>query len=114
MCLAYTLGIAVPIYVNSEERGLAFIINLQTIVSENKYRLNMSSMLDSGRETRDKVQTPLVVAYHDNSPDLYLAPSLRMCTLTKDIHYLYPSKPFIRDSTEGICGLKSMVPDSKP
>ncbi|XP_071754578.1 uncharacterized protein pde1a [Centroberyx gerrardi] len=53
-----------------------------------------------------------VVAYHDSDPKLYLAPKLRMCTLTKDIHYLCPSKPFIRDNTDGICGLKPMRADT--
>ena len=47
-----------------------------------------------------------MVAYHDSNPQLYLAPNLRMCTLTKDSHLLCPSKPFLRDNTEGICGLQ--------
>ncbi len=59
-----------------------------------------------------KIHTPEVVAYHDNNEQLYLAPNLKMCTLTKDIHFLYPSKPFVRDNTEGICGLESIRPDT--
>ncbi len=43
---------------------------------------------------------------------LYLAPNLKMDTLTKDIHSLYPSKPFVRDNTESICGLESIRPDT--
>ncbi len=35
-----------------------------------------------------------------------------MCTLTKDINFLCPSKPFVCDNTEGICGLESIRPDS--
>ncbi len=35
-----------------------------------------------------------------------------MCTLTKDIHFLCPSKPCVCDNTKGICGLKSMRPDT--
>ncbi|KAF4113642.1 hypothetical protein G5714_006187 [Onychostoma macrolepis] len=35
-----------------------------------------------------------------------------MCTLTKDIHFLCPSKPFVCDNTEGICGLESIKPDT--
>ncbi len=31
---------------------------------------------------------------------------------TKDIHFLCPSKPFVRDNTEGICGLESIRPDT--
>ncbi len=32
--------------------------------------------------------------------------------VTKDIHFLCPSKPFVRDNTEGICGLESIRPDT--
>ncbi len=112
--LAYTLGNAVPIYVNPEERELAFIINLPIVATENIYR--MKDVINVGFWQGDvhvKVQTPSVITFHDNSPDLHLAPNLRMCTLTKDIHYLCPSKPFICDSTDGICGLKSMTPDAR-
>ncbi len=35
-----------------------------------------------------------------------------MCKLTKDIHFLCPSKPFVRDNTEGICGLESIKSDT--
>ncbi len=35
-----------------------------------------------------------------------------MCTLTKDIHFLCLSKPFVRDNTEGICGLESIKLDT--
>lgn len=112
--LAYTLGNAVPIYVNPEDRELAFIINLPLVVADNIYRLK--DVINVGFWQGDvhvKVQTPSVIAYHDSSPELHLAPNLRMCTLTKDIHYLCPSKPFIRDDTNGICGLKPMTPDSR-
>ncbi len=57
-----------------------------------------------------KIHTPEVVTYHDNNEQLYLAPNLKMCTLTKDIHFLCPSKPFVRDNTEGICSLESIRP----
>ncbi len=56
--------------------------------------------------------TPEVIAYHDNNEQLYLAPNLKMCTLTKDIHFFCPSKPFVRDNAEGICGLESIRPDT--
>ncbi|XP_042620633.1 uncharacterized protein LOC122146384 [Cyprinus carpio] len=52
------------------------------------------------------IHTPVMVAYHDSNPQLYLAPNVRMCTLTKDSHYLCPIKPFFRDNTEGTCGLQ--------
>ncbi len=35
-----------------------------------------------------------------------------MCTLTKDIHFLSMSKPFVHDNTEGNCGLGSIRPDT--
>ncbi len=53
-----------------------------------------------------KIHTPEVIAYHDNNEQLYLAPNLKMGTLTKDIHSLYPSKPCVRDNTKGTCGLE--------
>ncbi len=59
-----------------------------------------------------KIHTPKVIAYHDNNEQLYLAPNLKMCALTKDIHSLCPSKPFVRDNSEGICGLESIKPDT--
>ncbi|CAJ1064733.1 hypothetical protein LDENG_00238730%2C partial [Xyrichtys novacula] len=99
--LAYTLDSAVLIYVNLEDREIAFLINLPIIASGSIYRL------------KDVVNTPPVVAYHDSNPDLYLAPNLRMCTRTKDIHYRCPSKPFVWDSTNGLCGLTTMVPDTR-
>ncbi len=59
-----------------------------------------------------KIHTPEVVAYHDNNEQLHLTPNLKMCTLTKDIHFICLSKPFVRDNTEGICGLESIRPDT--
>ncbi len=70
-------------------------------------------MWDFGKgKTYVKIHTPEVVAYHDKNEQLYLAPNLKMCMLTKDIHFLCPSKPFIRDNTKGICGLESIRPDT--
>ncbi|KAL1263464.1 hypothetical protein QQF64_006203 [Cirrhinus molitorella] len=56
--------------------------------------------------------TPDFVAYHDSNPQLYLAPNLRMCTLTKDIlqashparhcHVCQPAQPeYVDLSTQG-------------
>ncbi len=71
-------------------------------------------MWDFGKgNTYVKIHTPKVAAYHDNNEQLYLAPNLKMCMLTKDIHFLCPSKPFTRDNTEGICGLESIGPDTR-
>ncbi|CAJ1066314.1 uncharacterized protein LOC114468322 isoform X3 [Xyrichtys novacula] len=112
--LAYTLGSAVPIYVNPEDREIAFLINLPIIASGSIYRLKDVVNVGFWKEdTHLQIQTPPVVAYHDSNPDLYLAPNLRMCTRTTDIHYLCPSKPFVWDSTNGLCGLTPMVADTK-
>ncbi len=59
-----------------------------------------------------KIHTPEVIAYHNNNEQLYLAPNLKMGTLTKDIHSLYPSKPCVCDYTKGICGLESIKLDT--
>ncbi len=59
-----------------------------------------------------KIHTPKVAAYHDNNEQLYLAPNLKMGTLTKDIHSPYPSKLCVRDNIKGICGLESIKPDT--
>ena len=108
--LAYSLGSAVPIYVNPDQLELSFLINLPIVSVQNIYRLK--DVINVGfwkGDSHVKVHSPSVIAYHDSNPDLYLAPNLRMCTLTKDIHYLCPSKPFMRDGTNGICGLTTMV-----
>ncbi len=41
-----------------------------------------------------------------------LAQNLKMGMLTKDVHFLCPSKPCVRDNTKVICGLESIKPDT--
>ncbi len=104
--LAFYLGSAIPLYVDPEAGDLAFLLSLPIIDSNNIYRLK--DVVNVGfwqGNTYVKIHTPEVVAYHDNNEQLYLAPNLRMRTLTKDI-------TFIRDNTEGICGLEFIRPDS--
>ncbi|KAF4100048.1 hypothetical protein G5714_018244 [Onychostoma macrolepis] len=111
--LAFSLGSAITLYVDPEAGDLAFLLSLPIIDSNNIYRLK--DIVNVGfwqGYTYIKIHTPEAVAYHDNNEQLYLAPNLKMCTLTKDIHYLCPSKPFVLDNTEGICGLKSIRPDT--
>lgn len=72
---------------------LAFLISLPIIDSNNIYKLK--NVVNVGFRQGDmhvKIHTSEMVAYHDSNEELYLAPNLRMCTLTKDIHYLCPSK----------------------
>lgn len=112
--LAYSLGSAIPLYVDPEQKEMSFLLNLPIIESSRIYRLkdivNVGFWKDN---THIKIRTPEVVAYHDSNTQLYLAPNLHMCTLTKDIHYLCPSKPFLRDNTDGICGLQPMISDTR-
>ncbi|XDV51914.1 hypothetical protein PO909_020706 [Leuciscus waleckii] len=112
--LAYSLGSAIPLYVDPAQREVGFLLNLPIIESSRIYRLK--DVVNIGfwqSNTEFKVRTPEVVAYHDSDPQLYLAPNLHMCTLTKDIHYLCPSKPFLRDNTDGICGLQQLANDAR-
>ncbi|CAB1332262.1 unnamed protein product, partial [Coregonus sp. 'balchen'] len=64
-------------------------------------------------DTHVKIITSPVVAYQEHNPDFYLTTNLLMCTLTKDVHYLCPSKPFIRDNTEHLCGLKPITSEKQ-
>ncbi|RXN11098.1 pumilio -like protein [Labeo rohita] len=110
--LAYSLGGSILLHVDPEQSELAFLLNLPIVEFNNIYRLK--DIVNVGfwqGSTHITINTPDVVAYHDSNPQLYLAPNLRMCTLTKDIHYLCPSKPFLQDNTEGICGLQPMQRD---
>ncbi len=111
--LAFFLGSAIPSYVDPEAGDLAFLLSLPIIDSNIIYRLkDVVNVGFSEGNTYVKIHTPEVVAYHDNNEQLYLAPNLKMCTLTKDIHFLCPSKPFVHDNTEGICGLESIRPNT--
>ncbi len=94
--LAYSLGGSILLHVDPEQSEMAFLLNLPIVESDNIYRLK--DIVNVGfwqGNTHIKIHTPDVVAYHDSNTQLYLAPNLRMCTLTKDIHYLCPSKPFL-------------------
>ena len=112
--LAYSLGSAIPLYVDPAQREVGFLLSLPIIESSRIYRLK--DIVNVGfwqSNTYFKVRTPEAVAYHDSNTQLYLAPNLHMCTLTKDIHYLCPSKPFLRDNTDGICGLQHLASDTR-
>ncbi len=111
--LAPSLGSAIPLNVDPEAGDLAFHLSLPIINANNIYQLKDVVKVGFRQgNTYIKIHTPEVVAYHDNNEQLYLAPNLKMCTLTKDIHFLCPSKPFVHDYTEGICSLKSIRPDT--
>ncbi len=112
--LAYSLGSAIPISVNPQNLELGFILNLPLIEKQNVYRLK--SVLNVGfweGNTHIHLRTPPTLAYHDDHPSLYLIPNLSMCTKTKDIHWICPSNPFIRDVTNYLCGLRTDAPEQK-
>ncbi len=101
--LAFSLGSAITLYVDPEAGDLAFLLSLPIIDANNIYQLK--DIVNVGfwqGNTYVKIHAPEVVAYHNYNEQLYLAPNLKMCTLTKDIHFLCPSKPFVHDNTEGI------------
>lgn len=103
--LAYSLGSAIPISVNPQDLEVGFILNLPIIERQNVYRLK--AVLNVGfweGNTHVHIKTPSTLAYHDDNPSLYLIPNLDMCTKTKDIHWVCPSNPFIRDVTSYLCG----------
>lgn len=111
--LAYSLGSAIPIFVDPKNLEIGFILNLPIIERQNIYRIK--SVLNVGfwnNGVHVRLQTPPTIAYHDDNPSIYLIPNLDMCTSTKDIHWVCPSNPFIRDTTDRLCGL-SKVPDQK-
>ncbi len=111
--LAFSLRSAIPLYVDPEAGDLAFLLSLPIIDANNIYRLK--DVVNVGfwqGNTYVKIHTPEGIAYHDNNEQLYLAPNLKMRTLTKDIHFICPSKPFVRDKIEGICSLESIRPDT--
>ncbi|CAB1323006.1 unnamed protein product, partial [Coregonus sp. 'balchen'] len=79
-------------------------------VTQLKTVLNIGVWRDN---THVKIITPPVIAYQEHNTDFYLTPNLLMCTLTKDVHYLCPSKPFVRDNTECLCGLKPITSEER-
>ncbi len=80
-----------------------FLLNIPIIHTKNIYR--MKSVL--------KIETPALVACQNENPDLHLVPNLYLCTVIKDIHWLCPSKPFVRDPLECLCGIKRLTKDDK-
>ncbi len=111
--LVFSLGSAILFYIDPEAGDLAFLLSLPIIDANNIYRLK--DVVNAGfcqGNTYVKIHTPVVVAYHDNNEQLYLAPNLKMCMLTKDIYFLCLSKPFVCDNTEGIYGLEFIRPDT--
>ncbi|CAB1321853.1 unnamed protein product, partial [Coregonus sp. 'balchen'] len=93
---------------------VGFLLTLPVVELENIYRLK--TVLNIGfwcDNTHEKITTPPVIAYQEHNPDFYLTHNLLMCTLTKDVHYLCPIKPFVRDNTERLSGLKPITSEER-
>lgn len=103
--IAYNLGAAVPLFVDVENMHVAFMVSLPFIRPENVYQLktilNVGAWNGSYLTT---INTPPVVAYQDKFTQ-YLVPNLKLCKKAKDLHWLCPGKPFVKDTTEVLCGL---------
>ncbi len=80
--LDFSLGSAIPLYVDPEVGDLAFLLSLPIIDSNNICSKTLWMWDFWQGNTYVKIHTPEVVAYHDNKEQLYLAPNLKMCTLT--------------------------------
>ena len=108
--LAYSLGSAIPLYVDPKQREVGFAPELaHHRVKPNLLAQEHCQCQILRSNTHIKICTPDVDALHDSDTKLSPAPNPHMCTLTKNIHYLCPSKPFLRDNTDGICGLQPMI-----
>ncbi|KAJ8375603.1 hypothetical protein SKAU_G00061830 [Synaphobranchus kaupii] len=103
--IAYNMGAAVPLFVDVENMQVAFMVILPFIRPENIYQLkaiiNVGAWNGSYLTT---VITPPVVAYQEKFTQ-YLVPNLKLCKKAKDLHWLCPSKPFVKDASEVLCGL---------
>ncbi|KAM3612667.1 uncharacterized protein V6R79_012474 [Siganus canaliculatus] len=112
--LAYSLGSAIPISVNPQELELGFILNLPLVEQQHIYRLK--TVLNVGfwkDDTHIHLKTPPVIAYHPDETSLHLVPNLELCTLTRDIHWVCPSTPFVRDVSSYLCGLRADSPEQQ-
>ncbi|CAB1321472.1 unnamed protein product [Coregonus sp. 'balchen'] len=108
--LPYSLGSAIPIHVDVNHNEVGFLLTLPVVELENIYRLKTVLNVGFWRDcTNVEIATPPIVAYQKHNPDFNLTTNQLMCTLTKEVHYLSPSKPFIRDYTERLCGLKPIA-----
>ncbi|XP_038132013.1 uncharacterized protein LOC119777274 [Cyprinodon tularosa] len=110
--LAYSLGSAIPIFVDPDNLEIGFMLNLPIIERANVYRLK--SVLNVGfwrDKTHVHLKTPSMLAFNDANPQLYLVPNLDLCTKTKEIHWVCPSNPFLRDVTDRLCGLRNESPE---
>lgn len=108
------MGAAVPLFVDVENMQLAFLISLPFIKPENIYQLKM--VLNVGIWNGSyliTLETPPVVAFQGDKFTQYLVPHLNLCKKAKHLHWLCPGKPFVKDTSEVLCGLNEGSPFSK-
>ncbi|ROL44858.1 hypothetical protein DPX16_22369 [Anabarilius grahami] len=112
--LADSLGAAILLHVDPEQNEVAVLLNLPSGEPDNssrpKDKVNVRWWQGN---THTKIHTSDVVVYHYSNPQLYLAPYLSRCILTKDIHYLGSNKPSLRNHTEGMGRLQPMTRDTR-
>ncbi|ROL55328.1 hypothetical protein DPX16_22804 [Anabarilius grahami] len=112
--LADSLGAAILLHVDPEQKEVAVLLNLPSSEPDNssrpKDKVNVRWWQGN---THTKIHTSDVVVYHYSNPQLYLAPHLSRCILTKDIHYLGSNKPSLRNHTEGMGRLQPMTRDTR-
>ncbi|XP_030062668.1 uncharacterized protein LOC115472519 [Microcaecilia unicolor] len=105
---AFHLGMALPLMLDMERMEIAFLLQLPFIGPENVYQLKQVLNVGTWHDNLYlHVETPQYVAYQQEDPQHYLVPNLDLCQKAKDIHWLCPGKPFLKDSTEALCGLST-------
>ncbi|CAB1328289.1 unnamed protein product, partial [Coregonus sp. 'balchen'] len=108
--LAYSLGSAIQIHADPKVREIGFLM----IDNKNIYRLkSVLNVCFWQNDIHVKFHSPPMVAYLESNPDLYVTPNLPICSPTKDVHYLCPGKPLIRDNAERLCGIKPLSEDER-
>ena len=112
--LAFSLAKAIPVYVNPQRREVAFVLTVPVVKPKNIYFLREIVNLGAWHgDVHVRVETPQFVAYRPGENHTYFEPNLRMCALTRGVHYVCPHKPFVRDSALGICGVTPMAAGAK-
>ena len=111
--LVFIMGTAITLHVDPEKGELAFLLSIPVIQS--RYIYSLKEVINLGfwhRGTHVRIKTPDYVAFHEEDPNLYVVPNLKMCHRVKEIHYVCPSSPFVDSNVGGLCGIDPMTDDS--
>ncbi|XP_062408696.1 uncharacterized protein LOC134099725 [Sardina pilchardus] len=104
--LAYGLGNAIPVHVDLNNMEIGFLLNIPIVKNKDIYRLK--SVLNVGfwkANVHIHFKTPSMVAYHDDRPLVHYIPNFDMCTSVKDVNWICPTNPFLRNPHKAFCGL---------